>query len=630
MQIGDFVNQYHNNITSGEMPTGAKGVEKASSPVSALKAGNIFEGTVNSNNNGQVVLGLSNGQTVSARLDSGISLSEGQSVFFQVKSNDGVTIQIKPVSIGGSSSNPTLLNALDYAGLSVNERTLNMVNTMMREQLPINSENLLAMNRMIQGNPNVSAENIVLMNKYGIPVTHENASMFEAYATNQAQIADDLDAVALSLPKLLTSNLLSSEQQIALNDKIIQIFTEDEGTAVTLDAMTEGMELHTESTNIVSSETTNALSGEAATTTPGEAINTVPSETINTVAGEVTNTIAGETTNTIADEVVNTVSSEVTNVITGEAKLSVTSDATNTVVDNITYSATDDVNNSGAARNVLGDEQLKALSDNLKAQPEFTSKEAQLFDESGNLKPDIKASDILKAVADYTKTSENITKEQLKDLFSNDSYKKLLVSAATDKWSLKPEDITKPDAVKNLYKKILEDTDNLERVIKSATENIDSKAAKAVLSATNEVKNNVSFMNDVNNLYTFVQIPIKLMDQKTNAELYVYQNKKGGHKEGDELTAFLHFDMEHLGSTDISIKLLNKNVSCNWYLEDDASLKLIEDNIDILEKRLNAKGYNAKMSYSSGEKHNDFVEDFIKQDEKKDGMVHRYSFDARA
>lgn len=111
MQISDLVGQYHNSTERPQM-TGTTGVSKIVSSIKDMGAGNIFEGTVNSVKNGQVVLGLSNGQTVTARLEGKVSLTVGQSMFFQVKSNEGGTISIKPYTVAGNSMNITLMDAL--------------------------------------------------------------------------------------------------------------------------------------------------------------------------------------------------------------------------------------------------------------------------------------------------------------------------------------------------------------------------------------------------------------------------------------------------------------------------------------------------------------------------------------
>ena len=145
MQISDLVKQYHQAISSGaETLTGTKGVENLVASLRSLTKGNIFEGTVTSVKNGRVTLSLSGGQQVMARLDGKISLMEGESMFFQVKSNDGTQIAIRPFAIDGAGANYTLMQALSAAGLSAQPEYLSMVDRMMEEQMPIDRESSAA------------------------------------------------------------------------------------------------------------------------------------------------------------------------------------------------------------------------------------------------------------------------------------------------------------------------------------------------------------------------------------------------------------------------------------------------------------------------------------------------------
>ena len=88
--------------------------------------------------------------------------------------------------------------------------------------------------------------------------------------------------------------------------------------------------------------------------------------------------------------------------------------------------------------------------------------------------------------------------------------------------------------------------------------------------------------------------------------------------------------MDNLGGVDISVKMFQKNVSANWYLEDADSLALLEENMHLLTERLEKKGYTCSMKLEQDAKKIDFVEDFLKADQKSSGEVHRYSFDVRA
>ena len=77
---------------------------------------------------------------------------------------------------------------------------------------------------------------------------------------------------------------------------------------------------------------------------------------------------------------------------------------------------------------------------------------------------------------------------------------------------------------------------------------------------------NIDVYKRQNQMYSYVQVPMRLRGQNVNSELFVYRNAKGTKSEQEELTAFLHFQMESLGNVDISVKMKQKNVSANWYL----------------------------------------------------------------
>ena len=44
-------------------------------------------------------------------------------------------------------------------------------------------------------------------------------------------------------------------------------------------------------------------------------------------------------------------------------------------------------------------------------------------------------------------------------------------------------------------------------------------------------------------------------EKNASGQLYVYTNKKSMSNPDKELSAFLHLDLEHLGGTDVSIKM---------------------------------------------------------------------------
>ena len=154
---------------------------------------------------------------------------------------------------------------------------------------------------------------------------------------------------------------------------------------------------------------------------------------------------------------------------------------------------------------------------------------------------------------------------------------------------------------------------------------------RSLSDTASNVRDNIQFMNQLNQTYAYVQIPLKFAGQNAHSDLYVYTDKRKMREKDGELSAFLHLDLDHLGSTDVSIKMLQKNVATNFYLADDMSYQLILDHMEILEERLAKKGYQVKIQVMNQEENVNFVEDMLKQQTPSaGGMVHRYSFDVRA
>ena len=118
--------------------------------------------------------------------------------------------------------------------------------------------------------------------------------------------------------------------------------------------------------------------------------------------------------------------------------------------------------------------------------------------------------------------------------------------------------------------------------------------------------------------------------QNASGQLYVYTNKKALTEGDKELTAFLHLDMDHLGSTDVSVRMLNHKVSTKFYLDNDGAYDLLMAHIPHLEEKLAKKGYQCSVTVENEAKHVNFVEDFLKKDQPSAGQLHRYSFDMRA
>jgi len=214
---------------------------------------------------------------------------------------------------------------------------------------------------------------------------------------------------------------------------------------------------------------------------------------------------------------------------------------------------------------------------------------------------------------------------KLAKLAGSREFQKLFTETLDKAWTVKPEELKEKDKVSELYNKMDKQLGKLEELLSDKSE-----ITKNLNQIVKETRSNISFMNDVNQAYTFVQIPLKMSGQNVNSELYVMTNKKKLMNPENEVTAYLHLDMENLGSTDVFIKMLKKNVTTNFFLEDDKSYELIEKNLPALKERLDSLGYNTTLNIKNDKKDISFVEDFLKNEEPSpSNRVHRYSFDVR-
>ncbi len=577
MQISDLVGQYNQASASGaETLTGTKGVENLVSSLRSLTKGNIFEGTVSSMKNGRVTLALSSGQQISARIEGKVQLSLGQSMFFQVKSNDGSQIAIRPFSVEGTGANYTLLQALSAAGVPTELNYLSMVNRMMEEQMPIDRNSIQQMARMVNAHPEIDVQTLVQLNKLGITINEQNAAQFENYLDDKQAITNDFDQLIEELPQVLESESLSPQQMrnfgseflLALTDGLEDVPLQNNGF-VSQEMLTESVAQNTIEKNITDG---NSLE-KSAILENGELLQT---------------TEDGET-------------------VTQETAIE------QSVQQSESYSATPHT--------------LGALLDGKQLQNLNTMLGELLGTDATRYTKDSGVAEVLKDIQQVLKDSLPIEREQIGKLFSSKEFVHMVKDSMQQQWTLQPQDLEADgtDKVAKLYDRMNAQLEKIVEALKSVGQENTGFAQTAA-----DIQSNVEFMNQINQAYTYVQIPLQMSGQNASAELFVYTNKKALAEGDRELTAFLHLDLDHLGATDVSVKMKNKQVSTNFYLDDDASYQLISLNIDRLEKRLQEKGYQCKVSVINEAKHVNFVENFLKKDQPSAGQLHRYSFDMRA
>lgn len=623
MQITDIMNQYNRNLANGvETPSGSQGMKQVVSSLQEMAVGNVFEGSIQHMENGVATLGLADGKTVQARIDSGVTVRQGESMFFQVRSNNGMQIAIRPFS-NGLNTNPTILNALKAANLQANAKMVTMVNTMMEQAMPIDKQSLAHMAKLVAGNSTMDITSIVQMAKLGIPVTEEMAAQFENYKSDQYAILDQLETIMETLPEQLADGGLSQKELLDLNRQMIKIFlggmeqTEGADEAVSdakqpawaADGASQGAGGKTEAV-LDGKEPVQAAGKEALLE---EALNQTKSGIQAGKANGKEEALLQEAS-TLAEEG-KLQENNREGILAKDSGKEILQEGKQIQE---TYARPDSL------KYALSDAQLQQLSRYLSKIPEL-SKNPALF-QDGQLSGELTSKEVLQLLEQAFSSDSPFSKQALGSLFSSKAYRALARNVMERQWLLRPEELKTEHKVGELYQRLDRQMGQMERALKDFGQNTQQLSDTA-----SNVRENIQFMNQLNQTYAYVQIPLKMAGQNAHSDLYVYTDKRKKHEKDGELTAFLHLDLDHLGSTDVSVKMRQKKVSTNFYLKDDISYQLLLEHLDELERRLENKGYQVKIHVSNQEEKVNFVEDMIKQGAPSaGGMVHRYSFDVRA
>lgn len=578
MQISNLVSQYNNSVANGEPMTGAKGVEKLVSSLNEMSKGMIFEGTVSSVRGNQVKLALSNGQQILARLAGKFSFEQGQSVFFQVKNNDGGTIEIKPYTVDGEGANLTLMDALKAAGLPVDGINLSMVNKMMEEQMPIDKTSLNQMYQLVQDNKDINVTTLVELKRLGIEINQVNAAQFENYANDKQAITIAMDSLIDELPNALSAEDLSMYKLVTQARDILNI-------------VTEGLPEET----FISSEAFD-MSQYEAIMRDNQSAPVVKKHFNIAELFESLNSVSGESQDIYTTQKINN------------------APATDTIL------LQENETKSNTIGFLLSDKQIEELNEQVRMLlPNVQENNISLYSEDSSV---VGILNDIKSMLENTPANA----DTLRHLFSGEAFKLMLKEALEQQWMIKPGDLEKnPKKLDGLYDKIEKQITNMETILK--TSGVVNPKAEAL---ADNIRGNIEFMNQINEAYTYVQVPLKMNEKNASGQLYVYTNKKSMSNPDKELSAFLHLDLEHLGGTDVSIKMLHRKVTTNFYLDSDESYALVRQFLPVLEKRLQDKGYNCELNVNSGSKQMNFVAGFLKKDLPPTGQVHRYSFDIRA
>lgn len=599
--------------------------------LSDLKDGQIVKGQILDHRLNEVKLQLEPGkQIVTAKLSGEVPLAIGQEASFQVVkgSSDQLILKYEPGSTS-SAADSTVLKVLSASRLAATPASKALVTELLNNRMPVDKQTLQTLIRLSFQNRGASPLTLVLMYKNNIPITAENINQFEAYRNGTGLLLEDIHAITNNISDLLQqaypaeaaaqsagqnpaaalnqmpSAILAgaseqsalpeapekSGQAVLMNGKLIEILLNNSRP---LSEAAYGNMLQ----ELLSPEELLILGKAAEQETSGGSGNPLPSPL--DIVQEV---FQGTLSAAEAEKLLNGFMTKED--ASAASALSKLQNFVNTLGEN-----------RPVLSQLLNPAERSALLEYLRPFPD----PAGLRDSIEN-----GTAGLAKLFSYLQESLSGSGTEASAKLLQSPEYHKLLENAFLQKWTLTPEEIAQKTPVKELYQNLREDIERLEQLAKAGNEETAPDAVNAALKNTRE---NLTFIKDLNELYTYLQLPVLFENKPLHSELYVYTDKKSLREKKGPVSVLLHLDMNNLGSLNIHLQMNVKAVQAKFYAEDKEAGQIIKKNIPLLEEALQQKGYLLQAELMDSYEKPDIIKELLTQN-APDHSVKHYTFDIR-
>ncbi|MBO6134021.1 MAG: flagellar hook-length control protein FliK [Lachnospiraceae bacterium] len=210
-------------------------------------------------------------------------------------------------------------------------------------------------------------------------------------------------------------------------------------------------------------------------------------------------------------------------------------------------------------------------------------------------------------------------------LIASKPYKNLLKNGMMNEFLMKPEEFSDKEKVQEYYQKIsniAKESINLLNAV--------GRGDSALKSGMQDLKQNLDFMNQMNQAMTYIQLPLKMNEFARHGDLYVYTNKKNLAKRDGAISALLHLDMERLGTLDIHVSMVDRNkVTTHFILKDEALLDFVAAHLPELDQTLLKRGYKMSSDVALNREERS-VADIMFNKGSNAKLIQQTSFDMRA
>lgn len=585
MQIGQrLITGYDTRLQNAgqtEQTNQAESV-RGSADISGLKEGAVFRGEILDIVGEKVTISLENEAKLMARLQSGVELGVGDQLLFSVKENTDSQILIKPMFDSLYSAQTQVLEkALDVAGLSPTEKNFTVAKELMDAGLPVDKTHMVKILSQSMKFEGTSLQTLVSLHKMDIPITQENITQYERYQGMQHQLTGDIADAAKGIADFVKAfpSDIDGQTLLCTAKEIVNLFAGESDVSVTehIDPVDPkgANNLQTEGT------VTNTINGN----TVSDAVSGTPREGILALDNTADSPVVGQEENAQSQEVILQQSID-------------------------TYMKETDTGLTG--------KNVSQLVDSMRQAGVSETDIMSVFQKSDS-DPALLQNTL------YLLQNVSVADDVIRQFLQQDGFQNVLSEVVKKAFSLNPKQMKEPKEIDELYESILKHTKSFEDAVASNGGN-----PKEFQQNFQNMRQNLQFMNELNQQMIYAQMPVKLSNKQANSELYVYADKRKLQQKKDGISVMLHLDMDHLGATDVKVTLTGSNVHARFYLNDQDSVDIVTENMNQLAKQLADRGFSLTdevVKRQPQESINKVVDEII--DENAERSIKRYTFDAR-
>ena len=535
--------------------------------IRALTPGQTISGEIVSKDGNHVQVHVEDDFVLDAKVDSNVNLEVGKHVTFEVK-NNGSTLQLSPL-FANTATEETAVKALLMAALPVNEDSLKMTGLMMQGGLSVDRNALQQMFRQINTYPEADISDVVDLHRFGIAVNEENLEQVASYKNCTHQLIEGLHTIQEGLKDVLMDMVNSGDVNGAakLSMEVLARFEDLPMTGET-----------------VSLKMQNSLEGWMA-------LNDIPDRLLNALREELS--AMPESMQVSEQELAQALTQEEAQALSREVP--------------------------------QGQEHWNVLPrEGIGAEGSMESIAA------GNAESSQTAVDtrfvgavLQKLLAQGIRDGDTAL---LKELTESKAVHNIMNRGLSELMTIQPKSVAEKENVEALYNRLNKQLYSLKAILSEAGQD-----KSFAFQAVDNMSKNLDFLEQMNQAYTYLQLPLKFQNGEAHGDLYVYTNKRNLAARDGQISALLHLDMEHLGPVDAYVAMEGEKVNTRFYVQDDEILDFLEQHMDLLTKRLKERGYSCEaflQTRGEDEKQSAGIHGLLEQGGSK--SIAHYAFDVRA